>query len=246
MRKILYILITGLVCVCCTDTKMPKEVYRSEALMVERVSENVYRHISYLDTEDYGKVTCNGMIVTNNGEAVVFDTTTDDQSSGELIDWVTMELKCDIIAVVPTHYHTDNLGGLDEFHKRGIPSYAYDVTIEIARRNGDPVPQNSFDDFLGLDVGGKNIYAGFLGEGHTRDNIIGYYPSQDIMFGGCLVKAMGSGKGNLEEANPEAWPATIKKVASKYPDVKIIIPGHGDPGGRELLEYTINLFEKEN
>ncbi len=68
-------------------------------------------------------------------------------------------------------------------------------------------------------------------------------PLEDIMFGGCLIKEEGAGKGNLAEANVEEWPNTVRKVKMKYPEVKKIIVGHGKSGGIELLDYTIKLFE---
>ncbi len=40
------------------------------------------------------------------------------------------------------------------------------------------------------------------------------------MFGGCLIKEEGAGKGNLAEANVEEWPNTVRKVKMKYPEVK--------------------------
>jgi len=30
-------------------------------------------------------------------------------------------------------------------------------------------------------------------------------------------------------------------VRAAYPDVKIVVPGHGPPGGRDYLDYTIEL-----
>lgn len=245
MRKILYLLIVGAILLNCKESKAQEEVYKSESLLVYQVSDHVYEHVSYLDTESFGKVPCNGMIIAKDNEAVVFDTTVDDETSSELIDWIKRILKCKIIAVIPTHYHEDNLGGLKEFHKHGIPSYAYQKTIEIMRGNGGPDPQNGFDGFLELSVGNERVYVEFLGEGHTCDNVIGYFPSDAVMFGGCLVKEIGAGKGNLEEANVAEWPETIRKLKATYGDAKVIIPGHGKSGGVELLDYTINLFSVE-
>ena len=221
------------------------EGYKSETLIINQLSERVYQHISFLDVKAFGKVSCNGMIVANENEAVIFDTPIDDETSRELIEWVTQLLKCKIKAVVPTHYHDDNLGGLNEFHKRGISSHAYNKTIQIAKKNGLPVPQHGFDKYLELKVGNEKVHIEFFGEGHTCDNIVGYFPPDDILFGGCLIKEAGAGKGNLVEANPEAWSATVRKVKEKYPTVKKVIPGHGKSGGIELLDYTINLFDCE-
>ena len=232
---------------CCSEKKITtetkKEVYKSETLVINQISERVYQHISFLGLKDFGKVPCNGMIIANDNEAVIFDTPTDNETSSELIEWVTESLKCKITAVVPTHYHNDNLGGLDEFHRQGISSYAYNKTIQIAKENALPEPQHGFDKYLELRVGSEKVNIEFFGAGHTRDNIVGYFPMEDILFGGCLIKEVGAGKGNLAEANVEEWSETVRKVKEKYPKVKMIIPGHGELGGIELLDYTINLFD---
>ena len=243
MKKFLYVLILGGILLGAKEAKAQKEVYQSEILLINQISEHVYHHVSYLETETFGKAPCNGVVIINENEAIVFDTPTDDKSSSELIDWITKSLKCKIIAVIPTHYHVDNLGGLNEFHKQGIASYAYNKTIQIAKENDDPVPQHGFDEYMELEVGNEKIHVEFFGEGHTCDNIIGYFPLEDFMFGGCLIKATGSGKGNLAEANVEEWAETVKKIKRKYPKAKKIMPGHGELGGIELLNYTINLFE---
>ncbi|MDR2147923.1 MAG: subclass B1 metallo-beta-lactamase [Tannerella sp.] len=229
----------------CKEMEIEREVYKSGTLVVNQISEHVYRHISFLDFEGFGKVSCNGMIVADSDEAVIFDTPTDDETSRELIDWVTQSLKYKITAIIPTHYHTDNLGGLDEFHRQGIASYANNKTIRIAKENGLPEPQTGFDKCIELEVGNEKVHIEFFGEGHTCDNIVGYFPSGNIMFGGCLIKEIGAGKGNLAEANIEEWPETVRKVKMKYPEVKKIIVGHGKSGGIELLDYTINLFERK-
>ena len=148
-----------------------------------------------------------------------------------------------VFSYVNLYAQIDNLGGLDEFHKQGIPSYAYYKTVQIAKENGLPEPQHCFDKFLELEISNEKVPVEFFGEGHTCDNTVGYFPLEDIMFGGCLIKEAGSGKGNLEEANVKEWSETVRKVREKYPNVKKVIPGHGKLGGIELLDYTIRLFE---
>ena len=117
MKKILCFLILS---VFLSGCKEDKEVYKSETLLINQISQHTYQHVSFLEVKDFGKVSCNGMIVVSNGEAVVFDTPCDNETSSELIDWITKSLNCKITAIIPTHYHVDNLGGLEEFHKRGI------------------------------------------------------------------------------------------------------------------------------
>lgn len=182
------------------------------------------------------------MIVVSEGEAIIFDTPASGAVSSELIGWVENQLQCSVKAVVPTHFHQDCLTGLDEFHRRQIPYYGYRRTIELAQQNGVTPPQNSFDGPLELPVGNQIVNVTFVGEGHTKDNVVAYFPAENVLFGGCLVKEIGAGKGNLEDANPDAWPATVAQLRERYPKVEIIIPGHGERGGIELLDYTRKLF----
>lgn len=218
--------------------------YTSDNLEIIRLSDHVFQHISYLNTKDFGKVSCNGMIVVDDHEALVFDTPAEDQATLELINWIKTNLSSKVKAVVATHFHADCLGGLNTFHAAGIPSYAQVQTLEFAKQKHFPVPKHGFKSSQVLSVGGTSVQVGYFGAGHTRDNVVAYVPSEKIMFGGCLIKEIGAGKGNLEDADESAWPSTVQKVKARYPAAKLIIPGHGKVGGAELLDYTSSLFAK--
>ena len=220
--------------------------YLSETLQIEQISPNTFVHISYLNTDDFGKVACNGMIVINEGEALVFDTPANDEASVELINWLENEQKTKIQGVVATHFHWDCLGGLNEFHAKGIPSYASFKTIELAEAAGYPIPENGFKKKLILEAGSQKVTNQFLGEGHTKDNFVAYVPSDKVIFGGCMIKALGAGNGNLEDANVAEWSATVRKVKSAFPKAELVIPGHGEIGGTELLDYTVKMFDKQS
>ena len=82
----------------------------------------------------------------------------------------------------------------------------------------------------------------FPGGGHTVDNIVAWIPAKKILFAGCLVKALNAKNiGNTEDADLVAYPITLKKVKEKYPDAKIVVPGHGRPGELDLIDHTIRL-----
>ena len=222
-------------------------VYETETLIVKKLTDHVYQHITFLNTQSFGRVPCNGMIVINSNEAVVFDTPADDNGSSELLNFISNKLNAKVTALVATHFHTDCVGGLKEFHTRNISSYANNLTIRfLNEKSNSVIPQHGFDGELELNVGNKKVVAGFLGEGHTRDNVVGYFPDEQVLFGGCLVKEMGAGKGNLEDADTLAWSGTMVNLKTKYPDLKIVIPGHGKTGGAELLDYTAQLFQVKN
>lgn len=223
----------------CKSNNHTYDNYESELLKIERVNENVFKHISYLDTKSYGKYPCNGMVYFNGNEAIIFDTPTNNKATTELINWIG---KKDIKAVVVTHFHVDCLGGLQKFHSNKIKSYATNKTIELAKEDNQTLPQNSFDQRLEFTIGNEIVIAEFFGQGHTKDNIIGYVPSEKTMFGGCLIKKLNAEKGNLTDANIADWPKTVEKIKRELPGIEIIIPGHGKSGGVELLDYTIGLF----
>ncbi len=224
------------------EPMMSREVYTSDRLVVIQRAPNSFQHISYKQTVDFGNVPCNGLVVRSGNEVIVFDTPTNDSASYELIAWIRDSLRCRIVGVIPTHFHDDCLGGLRAFHDRGITSHAHAPTIALARANGAVVPQKAFSDSLTLPVGTASVRVTFFGQGHTTDNVVGYFPPDDVLFGGCLVKELDASKGYLADANLAQWSATVDRVHASYPSVSTVIPGHGEPGGAELLEYTATLF----
>lgn len=220
-------------------------VYQTDRLVIKKLSNHVYMHTSFLKTEKYGNVPCNGMLVFNKKEAVVFDTPANMKASKELIQYITEKLHGKIKAVVPTHFHQDCVAGIKAFQSSNIPAYASETTVKLLQKKENPFSAGitGFEGVLVLNVGGEKVYATSFGEGHTKDNIIAYFPADKAIFGGCLIKEMGAKKGNLEDANVDEWPKTVRKIKQKYPNIAIVIPGHGKAGGTELFDYTIDLFQ---
>ena len=230
---------------CSTTGKVafkPVEVYKTDALRITQISKHAYIHTSYKQTDDFGLVPCNGVIITDKSECIILDTPVNDSCATLLINWVKQNLDVTINAIIPTHFHDDCIGGLNAFHEQHIPSYAYTRTIEFAKQNNITIPEHSFSDSLELPIVDKKIIVKFFGEGHTRDNVVAYFPAENILFGGCLIKSIDAGKGYLADANTAAWPETVHHVKTAFPEVQIVVPGHGDYGDQRLLDYTIKLF----
>jgi len=244
MKKILPLLLLPAFLLSCSVNKEEGYAYSTDNLNIKSLGRNVFMHISYLTTNDFGKVDCNGMIYFNGDEAIVFDTPTDDIASAELIDWIQSRQGKKITSIIVTHFHDDCLGGLTQFHTNGTKSYASYKTIALAKNaHAKALPESGFDLTLELNVGDRTVYATYFGAGHTEDNIVGYIPGDEVLFGGCLIKSMNAGKGYLGDANVPEWSKTVAAIASRLPELKIVIPGHGNPGGKELLDYTIQLFQ---
>ncbi|WP_196894499.1 subclass B1 metallo-beta-lactamase [Aureivirga marina] len=239
MKKIAFLFLISIAFFSCTNSKE----YASETLKIQPLSENIFTHISYLQTEDFGNVPCNGMIYIENDEAIIFDTPTNNKASEELINWVEKQNKT-VKAIVVTHFHEDCLGGLEQFHQKNIASYGSEKTINLANeKNIKIVPNHVFSEKIELEIGKNSVITEYFGEGHTKDNVVGYIPNENALFGGCLVKRVGAGKGFTGDANINAWSNTVLKIKNKYPNLEIVVPGHGKSGGTELLDFTIELFK---
>lgn len=209
------------------------------------LSENMLIHVSYLNDDKFGKVACNGMIYMNGSEAMFVDTPPDDSSTAKLLDWFSFNYPgTRLVGVIVTHFHADCLGGLNEFHRRNIPSYGNNLTAALAMKSNKTAPQKTFEKSCSYLVGDRKIMASYFGEAHTKDNIVVWIKDEKTLFGGCMIKAMNAGKGNLADANEAEWSITVRKVKMFYPGIKKVIPGHGAYGNKKLLDYTIKLFSK--
>lgn len=242
VKNLFYFLCLLLLGSCATKSVL--QPFQSERLHIQPLTANTAIHVSYLETASFGKVPCNGLIYLHDGEAIIFETPTDDEGSAALIRYVEKDLNHQIKAVIVHHFHEDCLGGLDAFHQAGIPSYANNRTIDRAKADSLVVPQNGFDKNFQINLKGKTVEVSFPGEGHTTDNIVSYIPDEKVLFGGCLIKANGAGKGFLGDANVGTWSGTVEAVKRQFPDAEYIVPGHGKAGNRELLDYTIGMFRE--
>lgn len=213
-----------------------------EDLEIVQLSERVWVHRSYTTFEPYGRFYSNGMIYVIEGECMLFDTPMAEEITSLLIKWIEEEKGWEIKGIVVNHFHADCLGGLDLLHEKGIPSYAMERTIALAKADSVSVPRVGVKTQSSLTLKGKKIKLYYPGEAHTVDNMVVYLPREKLIFGGCMVKSVGAGKGNLADANVEAWSETIANVKAKYPKAKWVIPGHGEYGGTELLDFTMELF----
>jgi metallo-beta-lactamase class B len=217
----------------------------SDDLEVLMISDNVYIHISYLAAPDGRRYPCNGLVYINDKEAFIIDTPVNDQLTLELINWIKNELGAEIEGVIVNHWHVDCMGGLNQVHMSGIKSYAHELTCEIAAAKNLPVPGFCFGDSLIIKTGQKEILCKYFGPAHTVDNIVVWIPEDEILFGGCMVRALSaSTPGNITDADLNSWPETMKKVIRRFGHARIVVPGHGSYGGPELLTHTLDLVRQ--
>jgi metallo-beta-lactamase class B len=207
-----------------------------------RISDNAFVHTSYTSDPKFGRFPSNGLIFINNDDAFLFDTPFTNEQTKELVDYITDSLKLKVIGFVPNHWHNDCVGGLEYLKSIGVKTYANQLTIDILKEKGLPYSEVGFKDSLQLFLGDKEILCYYLGAAHSLDNIVVWIPSEQILFAGCMAKSIDSqGLGNTADGDLKAYPTTIQKVINKFPNAKVVIPGHGNFGGIELLTHTLKL-----
>jgi metallo-beta-lactamase class B len=213
-------------------------------LEVLELGEGLWRHVCWTSSNGV-RFPSNGLVVLREGEALIVDTPWTNSQTERLLDWVEGPLGASVRHVIVTHSHPDNMGGIDTVHARGITTYGLELTAAFAEAKGNAPPATRFTARLELEVGGEPLEAWFPGAGHTRDNIVVWLPRERVLFGGCLVKsAQARGLGYTEEADLEAWPSTLQNLRQHYPGAELIVPGHGNPGGWELIENTLRLLRE--
>ena len=228
---------------CAKDPAVPDDAAAlRHDVFVEAIAPGVWRHVSY--REFSGRpFASNGLIVDAGGRALVVDTAWNDTQTATVLDWAGREVG-PVSAVVMTHAHDDRVGGIAEVHRRGIESVALEATAMLAVEDGWPSPTLPVASGFSLSRFGVDGELFFPGAGHSPDNAVVYLEDAQTLAGTCMVRALEAGSlGNLADANVEAWPASVRAIVARYPDVRLVVPGHGTPGDATLLAHTLELLE---
>lgn len=214
----------------------------SKDIEMVKISDNAYVHVSYSVIGNYGRIASNGLVFINGHKAFLFDTPCTDSLTMTLCSWIKDSLKAEVAGFVPNHWHIDCMGGLGLLKKLGVESYANQMTVDIAKSKYLPVPAHGFKDSLQLSLGDKAIECYYPGAGHTTDNIVVWIPSEKILFAGCILKSMDMNTlGNTSDGDIKAYPESLGRIMRKYSAATIVIPGHGDFGGPELIKHTMEM-----
>jgi glyoxylase-like metal-dependent hydrolase (beta-lactamase superfamily II) len=167
--------------------------------------------------------------------------------------------------VFDTHHHGDHLYGNAVWTAAGATTLAYvGVAEELNRyeparwqaaaksradvrdlkRDAPEPPKQTFDKspFV-LKDSTREVRFYHFGWAHTRGDGFVYLPKEKVL---CTGDAVVNGPhNNTSDANIGNWPNVIR--AAERLDVTYVLPGHGEPGGKELLEgqaqFILNLHK---
>jgi glyoxylase-like metal-dependent hydrolase (beta-lactamase superfamily II) len=162
--------------------------------------------------------------------------------------------------VFDTHHHGDHLYGNPVWTQAGATTLAYVGVIDELKRY-EPArwlaaakarpdvaelklaapepPQQTFDKspFV-LKDNTREVRFYFFGWAHTRGDGFVYLPKDKLL---CTGDAVVNGPhNNTADANIGNWPAVIRNAQRL--DVQYVLPGHGEPAGKELLEGQLQFL----
>jgi metallo-beta-lactamase class B len=186
----------------------------------------------------------NSMYLVTDSGVVMIGTPWDTTQFQPLLDSIRIRHHQRVVLCLSTHFHKDRTAGIPFLQAKGIPTYSSTLTRSLCRESGDPQASFVFTGDTTFHVGQYTFQTFFPGEGHTRDNIVVWFPHDKILYGGCLVKSTDADDlGYLADANEHAWAASIKRLEKKYPDSMYVIPGHQGWESTGSLAHTIALLK---
>jgi glyoxylase-like metal-dependent hydrolase (beta-lactamase superfamily II)/ketosteroid isomerase-like protein len=197
----------------------------------------------------------NSYLIAGVSEAVLFDVAMLRSDAEKLVDLIERSGK-KLEAVLISHAHPDHFLALDliadRFPKARIVSTA-DVVADIRadgpwmmsvvqqKFGGDAatrlvIPETLTEPALRLEDQTLEIIE--FGEGESKHMACLHIPSLRVLF--CADLLYDNAHAYLQERHLEGWLARLEELESFIESrrISIIYPGHGNPGGAELVEHT--------
>lgn len=215
----------------------------SNDLQVYPLADHIWVHRSWASVEGQ-RYPANGLIIQHHDKLVLIDTAWGNDATEQLLDWVQSTFGRQPDLAILTHAHADRIAGLPALATNGIPAHVHPETRTLAKKK---YPQEQLPEAITELQRTPSSHLEFLdvfypGPAHSPDNIVVWYDDMKLLFGGCAVKsAAATDIHYVEGSDPEQWGTAIRKIQQRFPDARVVVPGHGPVGGEQLLHHTLEL-----
>ncbi len=196
---------------------------------------------------------CNNIIIEMKDYLIVVDANFPSGAKAAMADARRISRK-PIKYVFDTHHHGDHLYGNPLWTQAGATTLAFagvgeelkrleparwmeaaktrpDVA-ELKRDGPEPPKQDINENLFVLNDGSRKVEFRHFGWAHTKGDGFVYLPKEQVL---CTGDAVVNGAYNATmDADIANWPSVLA-AASKL-KVKTVLPGHGVPGGKDLIE----------
>lgn len=257
----LLLLATG---ACASSTHAPPAPRIEGELRIDR--ELVARQVApgaYVITHEPFHASNVLVVQMPDGTVVICSSPFESEGTRALVRWIRATLHPRRMVAINTHFHFDGSGGNQAYAAAGVETIGSRQTAALLAERGpalragsaesfaDPAlrarvahlalvaPHRTFDAARGLTLrfGGEEVRVIYPGPAHSPDNLVVHFPARELLFGGCMIKATGASIGYTGDADLAHWEAAVRSLEPLAP--RVVVPGHGAVGGRELLSATI-------
>ncbi|MBI5536304.1 MAG: polysaccharide deacetylase family protein [Deltaproteobacteria bacterium] len=201
---------------------------------------------------------------------VMVDTPYTPASTVRVLEWMRARFGPRRVVAINSHFHYDALGGNEALLAAGATVWGADVTVQALAQRQErmrtgmvewlkdrPEHAKVFQELklvgpgsvfhasegLVLRFGSEEVRVEYPGPAHAPDNVVVYFPSSRVLFGGCMILA-GDRIGNRSDADLAHWPEAVRSL-QKY-GAELVIPGHGDRFGPDLISHTLEVLAADS
>lgn len=203
-----------------------------------------------------------GFVVTPSG-VVVIDPGSSTGVGEVLLDHIRSVTDKPVVAIINTHVHGDHWFGNHAVRKAypEVPIYAHENAIERILNGEDQAwlslfkrmaptamqgtkivrPDHGLKGGEALELGGETFNILYPAQkAHTDSDIMIEVPGEQAMFLGDVVMNQRA-FGNRPHESLFSGIEEATRIALERPNIKHYIPGHGNTGGREMVENFLSL-----
>ena len=183
-------------------------------------------------------------ILTSDSMVLVIDTKMKDASE-KLYDTVTAIAKGKPILIVNTHIHNDHVGGNGKYKGHRIMAGGNYTKEQWKEEAGEEtMPTDWIKDSLSFNVGNERVTVLNLQRNtHTVSDVVVYLHNRKMLFGGdVILNKQVPALIKKHNPDPEGYLAAFDMLENKF-DIKTVVPGHGDIGGKEVIDNFRQYFK---
>lgn len=238
--------VKGCMVLSAAPVSLPAIAGSTPKVRIRPIASGIWMHTSWKLLASGKPFPSNGLIVRGKRQALIIDTTWPTRDMASLVRKARELTNGLPLQLAITHAHDDRMSGVEIARRAGIPSLAHALTQEDARSREIPLADVVWSgDRKVLQLGARKAELFWPGHAHTRDNIVVFIEDAGVLFGGCMLRAMSTKSlGNVADANVQNWSKAVARIVSEFgKKTRFVIPGHGEPGGPELLAHTKALAD---
>jgi len=198
-------------------------------------------------------------------EGIILVDTKFERDHDELVRRVSALSNKPIRYVINTHPHSDHTGGNALLSPAVVVAHKNALT-DMVRAKMSGLPQITFGDDIGINLGGKQVVGYHFGRCHTDGDTFVYFPASKVLAtGDCITTGNGQGvpnpptssRINIDYNNGGSFVEALGTIDQALKlDFDVVVPGHGPlvkkadvvrwRSGLERLRNRVSAVLREN